>query len=111
MKRFALAAVLVLAVTGGTARADVFAVVPAGPVGAGVPLVLPSAEVPNAEGSLLLPIAWMERAAVQPTIAYPELEALWRSAGSAYGIPWEVLAAISKIESKFGRNMGPSSAG
>jgi murein DD-endopeptidase MepM/ murein hydrolase activator NlpD len=110
MKRFALAAALVLAVTGGTARADVFAIVPAGS-GAAVPFVLPSAEAPNAEGSLLLPIAWTERTAVQPSIAYPELEALWRSAGSAYGIPWEVLAAINKIESNFGRNMGPSSAG
>lgn len=27
------------------------------------------------------------------------------------GIPWQVLAAISKIESDFGANMGPSSAG
>jgi murein DD-endopeptidase MepM/ murein hydrolase activator NlpD len=110
MKRFALAAALVLAVTGGTARADVFAIVPAG-LGTGVPFVLPSAEAPNAEGSLLLPITWRERSAVQPSIAYPELEALWRSAGSTYGIPWEVLAAINKIESNFGRNMGPSSAG
>ena len=32
-------------------------------------------------------------------------------AGAAYGIPWQVLAAINKIESNFGRNMGPSSAG
>ena len=110
MKRFVLAAALVLAVTGGTARADVFAIVPAGS-GTAVPFVLPSAETPNTPGSLLLPIAWTERSAVQPSIAYPELEALWRSAGSAYGIPWEVLAAINKIESNFGRNMGPSSAG
>ena len=28
-----------------------------------------------------------------------------------YGIPWNVLAAINKIESNFGGNMGPSSAG
>ena len=110
MKKFILAGALVLAVTGGTARADVFALVPAGP-GTGVPFVLPSAETPNTPGSLLLPIAWTERSAVQPSIEYPELEALWRSAGSAYGIPWEVLAAINKIESNFGRNMGPSSAG
>lgn len=27
------------------------------------------------------------------------------------GIPWQVLAAIAKVESDFGRNMGPSSAG
>src|ERR687897_978993 len=110
MKRFALAAALVLAVTGGTARADVFAVVPAG-ADASVPFVLPSAETPNTPGSLLLPLAWREHATVQPAISYPDLAALWRSAGAAYGIPWEVLAAINKIESNFGRNMGPSSAG
>ena len=40
-----------------------------------------------------------------------ELQALWLRAGAAYGIPWQVLAAINKIESNFGRNMGPSSAG
>jgi murein DD-endopeptidase MepM/ murein hydrolase activator NlpD len=39
------------------------------------------------------------------------LQSLWMGAGSAYGIPWQVLAAINKIESNFGRNMGPSSAG
>ena len=110
MKTLAFAAALVLAVTGGTARADVFAVVPAG-ADASVPFVLPSAETPNTPGSLLLPLAWREHAAVQPSITYPELQALWRSAGAAYGIPWEVLAAINKIESNFGRNMGPSSAG
>ena len=110
MKKLALAAALVLAVTGGTARADVFALVPAGPE-TGVPLVLPSAETPNTPGSLLLPLTWRESSSVQPSMTYPELEALWRSAGSAYRIPWEVLAAINKIESNFGRNMGPSSAG
>jgi murein DD-endopeptidase MepM/ murein hydrolase activator NlpD len=39
------------------------------------------------------------------------LQALWQQAGSAYGIPWQVLASINKIESNFGQNMGPSSAG
>ena len=36
---------------------------------------------------------------------------LWGAAGSTYGIPWQVLAAINKVESNFGRNLGPSSAG
>jgi murein DD-endopeptidase MepM/ murein hydrolase activator NlpD len=36
---------------------------------------------------------------------------LWEQAGAAYGIPWQVLAAINKVESNFGQNMGPSSAG
>src|SRR5439155_12977627 len=39
------------------------------------------------------------------------LHLLWERAGSTYGIPWQVLAAINKIESNFGGNMGPSSAG
>ncbi|HEX4526945.1 MAG TPA: lytic murein transglycosylase [Gaiellaceae bacterium] len=39
------------------------------------------------------------------------LQTLWRGAGATYGIPWEVLAAINKVESNFGQNMGPSSAG
>jgi murein DD-endopeptidase MepM/ murein hydrolase activator NlpD len=36
---------------------------------------------------------------------------MWQRAGATYGIPWQVLAAINKVESNFGRNMGPSSAG
>jgi murein DD-endopeptidase MepM/ murein hydrolase activator NlpD len=110
MKRLALAVALVLSLTGGTARADVFAIVPA-QAETTAPLVLPSAQAPNSPGAMLLPIAWREHASGVPSIAYPELDALWRRAGSAYGIPWEVLAAINKIESNFGRNMGPSSAG
>jgi murein DD-endopeptidase MepM/ murein hydrolase activator NlpD len=44
-------------------------------------------------------------------LSYDQLRDLWQRAGAAYGVPWEVLAAINKIESNFGRNMGPSSAG
>jgi murein DD-endopeptidase MepM/ murein hydrolase activator NlpD len=40
-----------------------------------------------------------------------ELQALWQQAGAQYGIPWTVLAAINEVESDFGRNPGPSSAG
>ena len=102
MTRLVLAAaVLVAAVTAATARADVFAIVPA----------VPSAEVPNLPGSLLLPVGWTEQASQPRALGAPELQALWESAGAAYGIPWHILAAINKIESNFGRNMGPSSAG
>ena len=109
MKRLLLISTLVIVVTGGTARADVFAVESAAVRVA--PVVLPSAETPNTPGSVMLPAAWTEYTASQATISYPELDALWRRAGAAYGIPWQVLAAINKIESNFGRNMGPSSAG
>jgi len=37
--------------------------------------------------------------------------ALYRQAGSAYGIPWTILAAIGEVESGHGANNGPSSAG
>ena len=46
-----------------------------------------------------------------PPGADKNLLQLWQSAGQTYGVPWQVLAAINKIESNFGQNMGPSSAG
>jgi hypothetical protein len=41
----------------------------------------------------------------------PFLLPLYQACGTQYGIPWEVLASINKIESAFGTNMGPSTAG
>ncbi len=73
---------------------------------------LPSADTPNEAGSILLPPnVFAAPFAPVRTLSYEELHALWVRAGAAYGIPWQVLAAINKIESNFGRNMGPSSAG
>jgi murein DD-endopeptidase MepM/ murein hydrolase activator NlpD len=63
-------------------------IAPFGPVPLGVPnFVIDSFEIPP----FLLPI--------------------YQACGTEYGIPWEVLASINKIESNFGTNMGPSSAG
>jgi murein DD-endopeptidase MepM/ murein hydrolase activator NlpD len=101
-----LAALLVLlasAAGSAGAAAPVFSVVTAAPT-------LPSAEVPNAPGSVVLPPSWLSPRE-SDGIPFANLNGLWRQAGSAYGIPWQVLAAINKIESNFGRNMGPSSAG
>ncbi|MGZ8783436.1 MAG: lytic murein transglycosylase [Gaiellaceae bacterium] len=113
MRALLATVVLVLVLCTGTASADTFALVPESPVGVPAgPLVLPSAEVPNQPGSILLPPGVWE-APFLPVQArsYDELQALWVRAGAAYGIPWQVLAAINQIESNFGRNMGPSSAG
>jgi len=41
----------------------------------------------------------------------PFLLPIYESCGTEYGIPWEVLASINKIETGFGTNMGPSTAG
>ncbi|HEX7256328.1 MAG TPA: lytic murein transglycosylase [Gaiellaceae bacterium] len=111
MKRAAAILTLAFALLGAAsasgASSPVFTIVgetPAQPV-------LPSAEVPNAEGSLLLPPGWTVSTLAPRTLSFQELSSLWHRAGAAYGIPWQVLAAVNKIESNFGRNMGPSSAG
>jgi murein DD-endopeptidase MepM/ murein hydrolase activator NlpD len=105
----AAAAALALAALAGTARADTFVVVPDNPV---MMAVAPaSAQVPNTPGSLILPSGWETRPTQVRNLSFQELSSLWRQAGAAYGIPWQVLAAINRIESNFGRNMGPSSAG
>src|SRR5690348_4214890 len=101
MRRLAPLLVLValLAALGGTARADTFAVLPTS---------LPGLD-PNPSLSVPTAISMPPSSPVQ--LSYPELLALWQRAGAAYGIPWQVLGAINKIESNWGRNMGPSSAG
>jgi murein DD-endopeptidase MepM/ murein hydrolase activator NlpD len=72
---------------------------------------LPSSAQPNDAGSIKVPFA-LSRPPTRPAVlSYDQLHDLWMRAGSAYGVPWQVLAAINKIESNFGRNMGPSSAG
>jgi murein DD-endopeptidase MepM/ murein hydrolase activator NlpD len=108
MRRLATAAALALALV-GSAHADVFRVVPT--TGLGAPAVLPSAETPNGSGSIAFPASLLSRPAAVETRTYSELLDLWQRDGAAYGVPWQVLASINKIESNFGRNMGPSSAG
>jgi murein DD-endopeptidase MepM/ murein hydrolase activator NlpD len=66
--------------------------------------------VPNGSDVSFAP-GWTERPATPAQLSYDQLLSLWQNAGHSYGIPWNVLAAINKIESNFGRNMGPSSAG
>ncbi len=41
----------------------------------------------------------------------PFLLSIYQAAELAYGVPWEVLAAINEIETNFGRDGGTSSAG
>lgn len=107
MKR--AAAIVLVALTAalaGTARADdgaTYSVV------SGV-FTLPSSDFPNAAGLALAP-AWTSPPSQPVEMSYDQLLAVWKNAGAAYGVPWNVLAAINKIESNFGRNMGPSSAG
>ena len=110
MRRAAAILTLAFALTGAASASGA-----SGPlftiVGQASAPMLPSAEAPNADGALLLPPGWTVSTLAPRTLSFGELNALWHRAGATYGIPWQVLAAINKIESNFGRNMGPSSAG
>jgi murein DD-endopeptidase MepM/ murein hydrolase activator NlpD len=104
VKRLAVLLLVALAGTGGVARGDdTFAIVPGA-------FTLPSFDSPNG-ATLVLPPAWTTPPAQPEQLSYEQLLDLWKRAGDAYDVPWNVLAAINKIESNFGRNMGPSSAG
>ena len=70
---------------------------------------LPSAATPNST-TVLLPQLLTPPLAPQ-AMSFSQLQPIWQAAGQAYGVPWSVLAAINKVESNFGQNMGPSSAG
>jgi soluble lytic murein transglycosylase-like protein len=108
MKRLVAVAVAALALA-GSAGADVFRVVPS--VSPTAPAFLPSADVPNTPGSISFPPSLQQAPALVEERSYDQLLALWQRDGALYGVPWQVLAAINKVESNFGRNMGPSSAG
>jgi soluble lytic murein transglycosylase-like protein len=100
----ALAAALVLAALTPAAGAQTFHIVGPAPS-------LPSWETPNSSGSIVVPLALSAPPERPATRSYDQLLRLWQDAGTAYGVPWQVLGAINKVESNFGRNMGPSSAG
>ena len=79
--------------------------------GAASAVSLPSASVPNSPGGISVPVSFTTPPALTHVLDLNALHQLWQRAGAAYGIPWNVLAGINKIESNFGQNMGPSSAG
>jgi murein DD-endopeptidase MepM/ murein hydrolase activator NlpD len=105
MRNLVLGLALALLSITGTASADTFRPLPS------TPSNLPSADVPNQPGQITLPPNWTAEPAQTTALTFQQLELIWQSAGAAYGIPWQVLGAINKVESNFGGNMGPSSAG
>jgi murein DD-endopeptidase MepM/ murein hydrolase activator NlpD len=92
-----------LACAGAAQGGPTFSVVQGAPA-------LPTATLANGAELVLAP-DWTFPPAQPVQLSYDQLLRLWQNAGATYGIPWNVLAAINKIESNFGRNMGPSSAG
>ena len=102
MKRLLAVAAAVLALAAVPVAWGQLAATPAEP---------PSFRLPNAPGSIRVPSP-LARPPARPEVrSYAQLVTLWRQAGDAYGVPWQVLGAINEIESGYGRNMGPSSAG
>jgi cell wall-associated NlpC family hydrolase len=92
-------AVLMLALS-STASADTFRVVrPHARAGGSVTAFAPAA-----------PAIAFSQGTTGP-MPFGALRSIWQAAGNTYGIPWEVLAAINKVETNFGQNLGPSSAG
>jgi len=72
--------------------------------------VFPTADSPNLPGSVQIPLAILRPPTRQQELSFEELVRLWKLAGAEYDVPWQVLAAINKVEPNFGRNMGPSTA-
>ena len=106
MRKLLLIAALAALGTSSTADAS-------GPVFSIVPSAQPmtafaSADIPNS--GIVLPPSYLSPRDSEG-LPFPVLQSYWQRAGSTYGVPWQVLAAINKVESNFGRNMGPSSAG
>jgi murein DD-endopeptidase MepM/ murein hydrolase activator NlpD len=112
--RALVVAATALALLVGTARAadgPVLGFTVSAGANAAAAVSLPSATVPNSPGGISIPVSFTTPPSLQQRLDLTALRQLWQRAGVAYGIPWNVLAAINKIESNFGQNMGPSSAG
>jgi murein DD-endopeptidase MepM/ murein hydrolase activator NlpD len=111
MRRLLVVAAATLALLAGPAGAQppVLGFSLSGAPGSNVPL--PSAAVPNSPGQVSVPVSFTTPPPLTHLLDIAQLQRLWQRAGVAYGIPWNVLAAINKVESNFGQNMGPSSAG
>ena len=61
--------------------------------------------------ALSTPIEPPVRMRITPVDPHKDLQRFYEKAGARYDIPVEILASLNFVESKFGRFMGPSSAG
>ena len=106
MVRLSLLVLALSAVLASSAHARTFSVVEG--VGA---TAFPSAETPNLPGSVVVPLAIMRSPTHRQELSFEELVNTWKLAGAEYDVPWQILGAINQVETNFGRNTGPSSAG
>ncbi len=82
-----------------------------GGVHAGQPALSPSLLTPGLTPGLEALIAGVPGFFIESFTAPPFLLPIFQAAGTAYGIPWQVLAAINEVETDYGRDLSVSSAG
>ncbi len=73
--------------------------------------VAPSALTPSLPLALQGSIAGVPNFFIEDFQIPPFLLPIFQAAGAAYGIPWQVLAAINEVETDYGRDLSVSSAG
>jgi hypothetical protein len=71
----------------------------------------PSALTPPLPMSLSSSIAGVPSFFIESFRIPPFLLPIYQAAGTAYGVPWQVLAAINEVETDYGRDLSVSSAG
>jgi murein DD-endopeptidase MepM/ murein hydrolase activator NlpD len=81
------------------------------PAGTGRQAPSPSALTPGLPPSLGASIAGVPAFFIESFCIPPFLLPIYQAAGTAYGIPWQVLAAINEVETDYGRDLSVSSAG
>jgi hypothetical protein len=75
------------------------------------PAPAPSALTPPLPGALGAPISGIPNFFIEGFRIPPFLLPIYQAAGTAYDIPWQVLAAINEVETDYGRDLSVSSAG
>jgi hypothetical protein len=75
------------------------------------PAPLPSALTPPLPAALGAPISGVPNFFIESFRIPPFLLPIYQAAGTAYGISWQVLAAINEVETDYGRDLSLSSAG
>jgi Transglycosylase SLT domain len=71
----------------------------------------PSTLTPGIPFSLRSPFGGLSSFFIESFQIPPFLLPIFQAAGTAYGIPWQVLAAINEVETDYGRDLSVSSAG
>jgi murein DD-endopeptidase MepM/ murein hydrolase activator NlpD len=71
----------------------------------------PTTLTPQLPSSLASPFGGLPTFFIESFQIPPFLLPIFQAAGTAYGIPWQVLAAINQVETDYGRDLSLSSAG